>query len=75
MEADPCDQRIKELEADNRRLRRENQQLKTDNDQLRLLIKQLHERIEQLERQAARQAAPFRRKDKERKPPEKHAKP
>jgi hypothetical protein len=75
MEADPREQRIKELQADNRRLRGENQQLKTENDQLRQLIKQLQERIEQLERQAARQAAPFRRKDKDRKPSEKHGKP
>ena len=61
MDADPRDQRIKELEA--------------ENEELRTLIKQLQERIEQLERAAARQAAPFRRKDKDRKPPEQHRKP
>ena len=60
MDADPRDQRIKELEA--------------ENEELRTLIKQLQERIEQLERAAARQAAPFRRKDKDRKPPEQHRK-
>ena len=82
MEADPRDQRITELEAQNRRLLSENRSLKTEiercqteSDQLRQLIKQLQERSEQLERQAARQAAPFRRKDNDRKPPETHGKP
>ncbi len=82
MEADPRDQRIQELEAQNARLRGDNESLKsevercqTDSDRLRQLIKRLQERIEQLERAAARQAAPFRRKDKDRKPPEKHGKP
>lgn len=68
MDADPRDQRIRELEAEVQRLRAEN-------EQLRQLVKQLHERIEQLERQAARQAAPFRRKDKDRKPPGTHGIP
>jgi len=54
MDADSRDQRIQELEAENARLRQ--------------LIKTLQDRIEELERAAARQAAPFRRKDKDRKP-------
>lgn len=61
MDADPRDQRIKELEA--------------ENESLRELIRQLQQRIEQLERQNARQAAPFRRKDKDRKPAKQHKKP
>ena len=68
MDADSRDQRIKELEAENARLRAEN-------EQFRQLVRQLHEQIEQLERQNARQAAPFRRKDKDRKPPDQHGKP
>lgn len=68
MDADSRDQRIKELEAENERLRAEN-------EQLRELVKQLHERMEELERQNARQAAPFRRKDKDRKPPDQHRPP
>ena len=75
MDDNSNDRHIKELEAENRRLRGDNESLKTENDQLRQLIKPLQERIEQLERQAARQAAPFRCKDKDRKPPEKHGKP
>lgn len=61
MDADPREQRIPELEAENARLRQ--------------LIKTLQDRIEELERAAARQAAPFRRKDKDRKPPEQHGTP
>ena len=68
MDADPRDQRIKELEAENARLRAENQAH-------RELIRQLQQRIEQRERQNARQAAPLRRKDKDRKPPKQHQKP
>ena len=75
MDDNSNDRRIRELEAENRRLRGDNESLKAENDQLRQLIKPLQERIEQLERQAARQAAPFRCKDKDRKPPEKHGKP
>lgn len=68
MDADPRDQRIRELEAGVARLR-------TENEQLRQLLKQFQERVEELERPAARQAAPFRRQDKDRKPPEQRRKP
>ena len=68
MDADPRDQRIRELEAEVAGLRAEN-------EQLRQLIRQLQDRIEELERAAARQAAPFRRKDKDRKPPDQHQTP
>ena len=61
MEADSRDQRIEQLEAENRTLRD--------------LVEQLLDRLEQQEREAARQAAPFRRKDKQRKPPQEHGKP
>jgi len=68
MDADPRDQRIRELEAEVARLGAEN-------EPLRQLVKQLQERVEELERAAARQAAPFRRKDKDRKPPDQHQTP
>jgi transposase len=61
MEADPRDQRIRELEAEIARLHQ--------------IIKALQDRLEELERAAARQAAPFRRQEKDRKPPEEHKKP
>jgi hypothetical protein len=61
MEADPRDQRIQELEAENARLRQ--------------LIEALQDRVEALERAAARQAAPFRRRDQDRKPPDQHQPP
>jgi transposase len=61
MDADPRDQRIEELEAENARLRQ--------------LLQALQDRVEELERAAARQAAPFRRPDKDRKPPEQQGTP
>jgi len=61
MVGDPLEKRIKELEA--------------EVAQLREYIQQLLAHIETLERQANRQAAPFRRKDKDRKPPDQHGKP
>lgn len=61
MDADPRDQRIAQLEAENQALRES--------------LRQLQERIEQLEREAARQAAPFRRRDKQRKPAQDHGQP
>jgi hypothetical protein len=61
MEVDPRDQRIQELEGEVAQLRAE--------------IQRLQERIEELERAAARQAAPFRRKDKDKKPADQHKRP
>ena len=75
MDADPRSRQIEELEGENGRLRAENESLKAEVQSLRQLIKQLQERTEELERSAARQAAPFRRKDKDRKAPDKHGKP
>jgi hypothetical protein len=75
MDADPRDQRIGELETENAHLRKALANRDTQIEELRQLIKQLQDRIEELERTAARQAAPFRRKDKDRKPPEQHGKP
>jgi len=75
MDADPRSRRIEELEAENARLREALAVRDAQIEQLRQLIKQLQDRIEELERAAARQAAPFRRKDKDRKPPEQHGKP
>jgi len=59
MGIDPCDQRIQEL--------------KTENARRRQLIQALQDRVEELESAAARQAAPFRRKEKDRKPQEPYA--
>jgi hypothetical protein len=61
MDADPRDQLIQTLQAENQRLRE--------------LVQQLQQRIEELERAAHRSAAPFRRKDQDRKPPDQHKPP
>lgn len=61
MDADPRDAIIEQLQA--------------ENAELRELVRKLSDRIEQLEREAHRQAAPFRRKDKDRKPPDQHRRP
>lgn len=65
MDADPRDERIRELRAEVAALREENARLKAT-------IEELLKRIEQLEREVHRQAAPFRRCEKKRKPPEQH---
>lgn len=68
MDADPRDLRIQQLEA-------ENQALRQRIDELEQLVALLQQRMEELERVAARQAAPFRRKDKDKKPPGQHKRP
>jgi hypothetical protein len=68
MDADPRDALIQQLQADNAALRAEVASL-------REIVKQLTERIEQLQREACRQAAPFRRKDNDKKPPDQHKPP
>jgi hypothetical protein len=68
MDADPRDVLIAELRAENARLA-------AANDQLRETIRQLQERLEELERQAHRSAAPFRRDDRNKKPPGQHGRP
>ena len=68
MDADPRDTLIQQLQA-------ENEALRAEVASLRELVKQLTERIEQLQREAHRQAAPFRRKDKDKKPPDQHKRP
>lgn len=67
MDADPRDARVRELEAQVERLTLENAQL-------RQTIEDLLKRLEELERAAHRQAAPFRRPESKRKPPETHRK-
>jgi transposase len=68
MDADRRDQRVRELEAENAALRAAVQAQAERIAQLEQLNRKLQDRIEELERAAARQAAPFRRKDKDRKP-------
>jgi hypothetical protein len=68
MDADPRDQLIHQLQAENTSLRRE---LETSKDR----IQQLMQMLEQLQRELHRQAAPFRRKDKDKKPPDEHKPP
>ena len=75
MDDDPRDQRLRELVAENAALRAQVQAQAEQIEQLRQLLRQLQDRIEELERAAARQAAPFRRQDKDRKPPEQHQRP
>lgn len=74
MDADARDARIRELEAENTALRQENAQLRATIEELIQRIRQLETRCEELERAAHRQAAPFRRPEKKRKPPEQHRK-
>jgi hypothetical protein len=71
MDADPRDIRIQELEAENQALRQRVAEL----EPLRALVIALQQRVEELQRTAARQAAPFRRKDKKKKPPDQHKLP
>ena len=68
MDADPRDLHIQQLEA-------ENQTLRQRIDELEQVLAPLQQRVEELERAAARQAAPFRRKDKDKKPPDQHKRP
>ena len=68
MDADPRDALIQQLRAENATLR-------SEAESLRDIVKQLTERVEQLQREAHRQAAPFRRKDKDKKPPDQHKPP
>jgi hypothetical protein len=68
MDADPRDQRIRELEAEVTRLLAENQALR---DQ----VKSLEQRLDELERSTLRQAAPFRRDEKHRKPADEKGRP
>lgn len=72
MDADWRDLRIRELEAENQALRKENAQLRATIEDLLRRISQLEQHCEELERAAHRQAAPFRRPEKKRKPPELH---
>jgi len=68
MDVDPRDALIQQLQDQNATLRAEV-------ESARETIRQLEARIEELEREAYRQAAPFRRKDKDRKPTDQRKKP
>ena len=68
MDADPRDQQIRELQTEVTRLQAENQALREQ-------IKALEQRLEELERTAMRQAAPFRRDEKHRKPGQEQGRP
>lgn len=68
MDADPRDALIHKLQV-------ENAELRAEVEALHELVNKLNERIEQLEREVHRQVAPFRRKDKDRKPPDQHGSP
>ena len=67
--------RVEQLQLENDQLRQQHDRMAQQNEELCQLIQRLHERIETLERQTARSAAPFRRKDKDRKPPDQHQPP
>ena len=75
MDADPRDQRIQELQAENAALREENRRLRERIEGLEQTVPKLQEQVEGLERQGARQAAPFRRDEEHRKPAEEHKTP
>jgi hypothetical protein len=75
MDADTGDRRIRELETENGRLRETLAAGEAQIEELQKRIRELEQRLEELERAAARQAAPFRRRDKHKKPPEQHKRP
>ena len=73
---------IKELRTENRLLRQENQQLRTEikhvKEQIELLEQEkrhLRDELEKAEQQIARQAAPFRREERKKIPPDKQKPP
>jgi len=66
---------IARLREENRKLRAEVQQLHQERDRLADQVRQLQQRVEELEREAARQAAPFRRSDKKRVDPARRKRP
>ena len=68
MDADPRDVLIEQLRAENARL-------VVENAELRETIRRLERRLEELERQAHRSAAPFRRDERKKKPPDQHGRP
>lgn len=70
MDADSRDARIRELEAENAQLRATIEELLKRITALEARNQELIARCEELERAAHRQAAPFRRPEKKRKPPE-----
>lgn len=75
MDADSRDLRIQQLEAENQTLQADNQSLGQRVHELEQLVLKFQQRVEELERAAARQAAPFRRQDKDKKPPDQHKRP
>jgi hypothetical protein len=75
MDADPRNQRLRQLEAENIALCAQVQTQAELIDQLRQQNRELEKKIQELEQTAARQAAPFRRRDKIKKPPEEHKRP
>jgi hypothetical protein len=75
MDADPRNQRIRKLEAENSALGTQVRSQAERIIELELQVRQLQDQIEELERAAARQAAPFRRRDKIKKPPDQHKRP
>jgi transposase len=68
MDADPRDALIRQLQH-------ENASLRETVIQLMARIEELERKIAEMEREAHRQAAPFRRKDKDKKPPDQHQRP
>ncbi len=75
MDADSREFRIQQLEAENQTLQADNQSLGQRVHELEQLVIKFQQRVEELERAAARQAAPFRRQDKDKKPPDQHKRP
>ena len=75
MDADPRDQRIQEL----LQLVRQQQEIIAAQSgriaELGARIAELEEKIQKAQREAHRSAAPFRRDEKQRKPPDQHNKP
>lgn len=72
MDAEAARARLAELQAENVTLREENARLKATIEELLKRITQFDALRDELERAAHRQAAPFRRPESKRKPPETH---
>ena len=66
---------VKQLRRENRRLRRENDSLRGEVERLRLENRQLQRQVDDARRIEARQAAPFRRDDRAKIPPERKKRP
>jgi transposase len=72
---DRTEELVKELRRENKLLRAEIKRLNEQIENLEKQNRQLHQQLEKAQQQVARQAAPFRREQREKIPPDKHKPP